>query len=69
MAFFMEECPNAYHRWSTRALPTAITYQGLLQQKNKNIVCMQILFFERIKSVRNDLKLSLHSPVASLKKE
>ena len=29
------ECPNAYHRWSTRALPTAVTYQGLLQQKNK----------------------------------
>ena len=24
--------------------------------------------FERIKSVRNDLKLSLHSPMASLKK-
>ena len=35
VAFFMEECPNAYHRWSTRALPTAVTYQGLLQQKNK----------------------------------
>ena len=31
----MEECPNAYHRWSTRALPTAVTYQGLLQQKNQ----------------------------------
>ena len=35
VAFFMEECPNAYHRWSTRALPTAVTYQGLLQPKNK----------------------------------
>ena len=35
VAFFMEECPNAYHRWSIRALPTAVTYQGLLQQKNK----------------------------------
>ena len=40
MAFFMEECPNAYHRWSTRALPTAVTYQGLLQQKNK--ITMQV---------------------------
>ena len=36
MAFFMEECPNAYDRWSTRALPTAVTYQGLLQQKKQN---------------------------------
>ena len=35
VAFFMEECPNAYHRWSTRAVPTAVTYQGSLQQKNK----------------------------------
>ena len=35
VAFFMEECPNAYHRWSIRALPTVVTYQGLLQQKNK----------------------------------
>ena len=35
VAFFMEECPNTYHRWSSRALPTAVTYQGLLQQKNK----------------------------------
>ena len=25
MAFFMEECANAYHRWRTRALPTAVT--------------------------------------------
>ena len=29
----MEECPNAYHCWGTRALPTAVTYQGLLQPK------------------------------------
>ena len=28
MAFFMEECPNAYHRWSSRAL-----YQQLLPTK------------------------------------
>ena len=32
-------------------------------------VCMQISFFERLKSVRNDLKLSLHSPMVSLKKK
>ena len=31
-------------------------------------VCMQISFFERLKSVRNDLKLSLHSPMVSIKK-
>ena len=30
---------------------------------------MQISFFERLKSVRNDLKLSLHSPMVSLKKK
>ena len=31
---------------------------------------MQIsFFFERLKSVRNDLKLSLHSPMVSLKKK
>ena len=35
VAFFMEECPSAYHRWSTKTLPTTVTYQGLLQQKNK----------------------------------
>ena len=37
VAFFMEECPNQppFHRWSTRTLPTAVTYQGLLQQKNQ----------------------------------
>ena len=35
----------------------------------KNNVCMQISFFERLKSVRNDLKLSLHSPMVSLKKK
>ena len=29
---------NAYHRWSARALPTAVTYQGLLQQKTKSQV-------------------------------
>ena len=34
----------------------------------ENNVCMQISFFERLKSVRNDLKLSLHSPMVSLKK-
>ena len=38
MAFFMEECPNAYHRWSTRTLPTAVTYQGLLHRKTKSQV-------------------------------
>ena len=25
MAFFMEECHNAYHGWSTRALPRSTT--------------------------------------------
>ena len=35
LAFFMEEYPNEYHRWSTRALPTTVTYQSLRQQKNK----------------------------------
>ena len=25
MAFFMNECPNAYHRWSKRALPRFTT--------------------------------------------
>ena len=30
---------------------------------------MQISFVERLKSVRNDLKLSLHSPMVSLKKK
>ena len=30
---------------------------------------MQISFSERLKSVRNDLKLSLHSPMVSLKKK
>ena len=30
---------------------------------------MQISFFERFKSVGNDLRLSLHSPMVSLKKE
>ena len=35
VASFMEECPNAYHRLRTRALPTTVTYQGLLQEKNK----------------------------------
>ena len=32
------------------------------------IVC-KVHFFERFKSVRNDLKLSLHSPMVSLKKK
>ena len=35
VAFFMKECPNAFYRWGTRALPATVTYQGLLQQKNK----------------------------------
>ena len=35
----------------------------------ENNVCMQISFFERLKSVRNDLKLSLHSTMVSLKKK
>ena len=30
---------------------------------------MQISFFERLKSIRNDFKLSLHSPMVSLKKK
>ena len=30
-----KNAPNAYHRWSTRALPTVVTYQDLLQQKTK----------------------------------
>ena len=33
MVFFMEECPNAYHCWSTRALSTAVTYQGLVYNR------------------------------------
>ena len=36
LAFFMEECHNAYHRWSARAFPSAVTYQGLLQQKQNH---------------------------------
>ena len=35
----------------------------------ENNVCMQISFFERLKSVRNDCWLSLHSPMVSLKKK
>ena len=30
---------------------------------------MQISFCKRLKSVRNDLRLSLHSPMVSLKKK
>ena len=29
VAFFIKECPNAFYRWSTRALPATVTYQGL----------------------------------------
>ena len=35
----------------------------------ENNDCMQISFFERLKSVRNELKLSLHSLMVSLKKK
>ena len=36
MAFFMEECPNAYHRWSTKALSTTVTYQGFTTTEKQN---------------------------------
>ena len=36
----------------------------------RKIMCAsKFYFFERLKSVRNDLKLSLHSPMVSLKKK